>query len=431
MANLCATTRNYEFGHATLGPVIAGFALLLVREAERRKLRRLAFVARDGDLLREATRRLLHHFSMPAAPELTYVHLSRRATALPALDTMDAAAVEAAAAVRAGPLTLGMLLEFHGLSANRLINRLEKHKLGLDTRISSPSLLSDLFADKEFQSEIKTSIAEQKDLLSSYLAQQGLQAGSSTALVDIGWRGSIQNNLSKAFPGILTGLYFGLWAEDGFTDSLPSNSLGIICDQRRGRDLHEGAAWYAGHLLEAICRASEGTTLGYREVDGQIVPLLAADGSRSAEIQSAAVAEVIRTGILDRMEELAKDTSWRCQTDDQLQRAAQDSLFQLAFFPCPAAITIGKSLVHTEGHANGWSAPLIASGPHRPLTSPRQWLAGLSSPWRAGYVCSTGGTGLAWLFLGAEATLGCLPPKARSLLANLARRWAGLPTVQQ
>jgi len=431
MAEPSATTSDYEFGHAILGPILAAFALLLVREAERRKLRRLAFVARDGDLLREATRRLLRHIPVSAAPELAYVHLSRRATALPAMDAMNAAAIEAAAAVRAGPLTLRMLLEFHGLSANRLRNRLGKHNLSLDTRISSPSRLSDLFADEEFQADVATSIAEQRELLSSYLAEHDLQAGSSTSLVDIGWRGSIQNNLSKAFPGKLTGLYLGLWSEDNCTDSFPATAFGLICDQRRGRDLREGAAWYAAHLLEAICRAPEGTTLSYREVDGRVIPMLAADGSRSAEIQSSAAVEDIRTGILDRIEELARDTSWSCQTDDQIRRTVQDSLFQLAFFPSSTAIAIGKSLVHTEGHASGWSTPLIASGPHRPLTSPRQWLAGLASPWRAGYVCATGGTGAAWLFACAESVLGCFPPKARRRLASLARRWAGLSNVQR
>ena len=202
MAKPSATNCNYEFGHAILGPILAAFALLLVREAERRKLRRLAFVARDGDLLRESTRRLLCHIPVSAVPELAYVHLSRRATALPAMGAMNAAAIEAAASVRAGPLTLGMLLEFHGLSADRLLNRLEKHKLSLETRISSPSRLSDLFADKEFQAAITTSIAEQRELLSSYLLEHDLQTGSSTSLVDIGWRGSIQNNLFSRKGGV-------------------------------------------------------------------------------------------------------------------------------------------------------------------------------------------------------------------------------------
>lgn len=431
MPDPLARTSSYEFGHATLGPIFAAFALLLIREAERRKLRRLAFVARDGDLLREATRRLLQHFPLPVVPEMTYVHLSRRATALPALEAMNAAAIEAAAAVRAGPLTLGMLLAFHGLDACRLLNRIERHGLGLDTRISSPSRLSDLFADEAFQAEIATSIAKQKGLLSGYLAEHDLQAGSPTSLVDIGWRGSIQNNLSKTFHGKLTGLYFGLWSENNSTASFPATAVGIICDQRRGRGLREGAAWYAAHLLEAICRAPEGTTLSYREVDGRVMPMLATDASRGAEIESAETANDVRTGILDRIEELAKDRSWSCQPDDQVRRTAQDSLFRLAFFPSPAAIAIGKNLVHTEGHAGGWSAPLIASGPHRSLTSPRQWLAGLASPWRAGYVCATGGAVAARLFAWTESALGHFPPRTRRQLASLARRVAGLSNPQQ
>ncbi|WP_291997710.1 hypothetical protein [Candidatus Accumulibacter sp. ACC012] len=426
MANPSEPTSNYEFGHATLGPVIASFALLLIREAGRRKLHRLAFVARDGELLWKATQRLLHGLPAQPALDLVYIYLSRQATAPAALDTMDAAAFKAASAVRAGPLTVGKLLEFHGLGGNGLIDQLEKHKLAMDTGISSSSMLSGLFADEGFQAEVATMIAEQKKLLLTYLSQQGIDAGSSTGLVDIGWRGSIQSNLSKVVPGILPGFYFGLWSEGSSPDTLPPTALGLISDQRRGRYLREGAAWHVAHLLEAICRAHEGTTLSYCEMDGRVVPLLAADHIRRAEIASDASANDIRTGILDRIEELARDTSWNCQSDNELRRGAQNSLFKLAFFPSAAAIVVGKSLVHTEGHAGGWSAPLIAPGPYRPFTAPRQWLAGLASPWRSGYVCATGGKGFAWLFLGMEAVLASLPPQMRCLLVNLMRRFAGL-----
>ena len=421
---------HHEFGHGELGPIIAAFVLLLIREAERRKLSRLAFVARDGDLLREATQRLLHSLPPRPAPELVYIHLSRRATAPAALDAMDVAAVDAAAAVRAGPLTLAKVLEFHGLCAGTMDNWAGKHGLTLDTRISSPSMLRGLFADEQFRTEIVARIAQRKELLSRYIAQQGMGERSPTALVDIGWRGSIQTNLSRMLPDI-AGLYFGLWTEDGPPHALPSAAIGLICDQRRDRSIREGAAWYAAHLLEAICRAPEGTTLGYNEEGGRIVPVLETDTSRSAEIETAEATSKIRAGILDRIEQLAKDSSWSLQSDGELRRAAQDALFQLAFFPGTAAIAIGKTLVHTEGHASGWSVPLIASVPDRPFASPRQWLAGLASPWRAGYVCATGGKGLAWLFAGTEALLVSLSPKIRHLVSSLARRLAGLPSARR
>lgn len=408
-----------------LGPVIAAFALLLVREAERRKIDRLLFVARDGHLLREATRTLLQKLHSTRALELGYIHLSRRATAPAIFEAMDETAVHAAAAVRAGPLTLAKVLEFHGLPAGLAEPWAGRHLLAPDQPIRSPSMLAGLIADRDFQVAVAAKVAQQKQHLSRYLAQQGLDVHSTAALVDIGWRGSIQNNLSQMLPEV-AGLYFGLWAEGGPPSSLPAAAKGLICDQRRGRNIREGSAWYAAHLLEAICRAPEGTTLGYAEAGGRIVPVLAADAGCGAETATAGAADEIRAGILDRTGQLANDSAWNSQPDLELRRAAQEALFHLAFFPGPDAIAIGRSLVHTEGHAEGWSTPLIAAGPDRPFSAPRRWLAGLASPWRAGYVCATGGKGLAWLFAGAEALLVSLPPNTRDLLAGLARRWAGL-----
>ena len=66
-------------------------------------------------------------------------------------------------------------------------------------------------------------------------------------------------------------------------------------------------------------------------------------------------------------------------------------------------------LSHTETAVGTWSAPLIQETAH-PLRSPRRWLAGLRSPWRAGYVAGTGGWPLSLLYVQAKtSSCSCRP----------------------
>ena len=415
----------YRLGHETLGPVFAAFAMLLLRETSARGITRLAFIARDGDLLRDATAGL--QSGTGPGPELRYLHVSRRLTALAVLTRLELADIDATHRVRAGPPTLGKCLEYFGLDSLPLTPWLVKY--GLDVAASPPrDRLVQLLADPGFRGAVATQAAAQRARLHHYLRQEAILDDHTTGCVDIGWRGSTQRHLeavlgSSAMP--LRWFYFGLW-NDHAAQPAPANAIGLIGDQRRRSSLLEGAARQAAHLLEAVCRRNEGTALGYDERDGCLVPRLLSDDARRAEIACAKVVAPIRSGILDRVAELAADARWLDLPTPELRRRAQHTLRQLAFFPSAEAIEIGRRLVHTEGHDTAWHAPLILPGPH-PWHAPRRWLAGLASPWRAGYVSATAGPIGALLFALQECTFSRLPVSMHAGLANLARRLAGIP----
>lgn len=420
----------YRLGHATLGPVFVCFAHLLLRQARRTNCERLGFLARDGELLMRVVEHLPQLTGEDARPALTYLHLSRRSTTLAARPQLDVATLTEADAIRAGRSSWKLRLDYLGLTVARFAKVFQRLGLDLDAPLPAQEDAHALLADAEFLATVAQQRAEQRETLSSYLAQMAVGEEPPCLLVDIGWRGSILRNLERTFggtPGFRTpaGAFFGLWAEQGALSALPPGTVGLISDQRRGRCVTEGAAWYAAFLLEAVCRADEGVVQGYALTTRGIEPLLAGDSpARTAESASRCVAKAVRQGILDYVATCGAELSWQTATDSELRCRAQRRLRRLAFLPTAEEIAVGTQLVHTESHDPDWAAPLIATTRAHPLRSPRHWLAGLSSPWRAGYIRSTGGPALAAGYWLAESALLALPATVRGRLTAVARTLA-------
>ena len=400
------TDETYRFGHDVLGPVFLTFAKLLTRELRHKGWRRLAFIARDGDLLREVMRRWLGAQPGRPQPALDYVHLSRRATALAAARRIDAAALEQQQEIRAPGAVLARTLAFHGLSAQALPDDID---------------------DPRFQAMVAEAATLQTGLLADYLSQEQLGTDDTTLLVDIGWQATIQQALNRAFAGTsvfkpLPGCYLGLWPGDAKGLAVPAT--GLLGDGFVRRSLRESAPWQAALLLEPICRAAHGTVLGYaRDSAGRVLPQLdESSPARQSELEAQTSAEVIRQGVLDYIAQTALAVEIP-EPARRLRRRAQWQLLRLAWLPTSVEVKLLSGLVHTESHVADWAPMLVSTERPSPWRSPRRWLAGLASPWRGGYVAVTAGRsgGLAFLIL--EAVLIAFPPAKRCLQA-WARRTA-------
>ena len=409
---------GFRLGFETIGPVFAAFSHLLLLEAERERISRLAFVARDGEFLRQCAERLSAAAPFLTRPRLDYVYLSRRATALSARERLDASALEDVRGIRAEGMLLQLFFEYFDLDPQAAATGAE----GTDA-VSLRSLI----ATAEFQAFVEEQKARQKTLLAEYLDREGLFRGGAVAFVDVGWRASTQRAIHAAFagtPGFVPPrfYYFGLWSEFGRRTSPGGPAVGILADQRRRATVREGAAWQLAFLIESICRASHPTVAGFaRDSRGAAVPRFAHESpSRRDEILAEKSRDPIRQGILACVDAYGRGLSPGTIDEAALRRRAQLRMLRLAFFPRPWEREAVSGLVQTEGHACGWSAPLIASERPHPLRSPRRWLAGLSSPWRGGYVAATGGYPMALAFFGLESLLTATP---RGLRVKL-RRWA-------
>lgn len=426
---------NIETAHLTgvrtFGPIFAAWCQLLLREARERRLQELYFVARDGFLLKQVTESFVA--TDVTAPHLSYLHLSRRATMLPTRNGTNIDSVREALSQRAGKPNLGSLLEFHGVGEAAYLPVLRR--VGLDPLTSIVSAAQGLaILDRwDILDLIDAEATRQRVALSDYLVERHRVGIRPFALVDVGWRGSIQNNLAPllaSIGGLLppVGLYLGLWREDGAVTLLPKDAAGLAGDMRRGRNLFECAPWQASLLLEAVCRDNTGTTLGFQMTDDGGEPILcdASATARQAEMESGLLAASVRDGVLEYIGSRVHAEPWLNADTTTLRRKLQHLLLRLAFFPDATEIALGARLVHTESHDRYWSNSLIATERPNPLLKPRLWLAGLASPWRAGYVRASAGLAGAVLYAAGEAILVATPPAVRANLQKSARSLAGL-----
>jgi hypothetical protein len=284
-----------------------------------------------------------------------------------------------------------------------------------------------LLQDRKFLAKVEAERLRQKLLLMDYLRQKNVLGNPACALVDIGWRGSIVAALattcsreSDYLP--LNAYYLGYWHEQGCQIAPGCSITGILSDIGRPQNVREAASYYVGHLLEAVCRAEHGTVVAYRKnADGVVLPVLAGDSEqRQAELTSEQLRSPIRQGILDYIDANAASLKLAATDPEKLRAEVQSRLLRLAFFPTKDEIAAAGRLRHTEGHAEQWSRPLIDDLRPSPFRNPRQWLAGLSSPWRSGYVMATGGRMLALVFISLEMLLIALPTSCRSHLRSFA-----------
>jgi FMN phosphatase YigB (HAD superfamily) len=146
-----------------------------------------------------------------------------------------------------------------------------RHGLRFDAVVQYPwndPQFSAVLEDGEFCAHAESRIRDQRDGLRRYLDQQGFTSGPGRLrlIVDIGWRGTIQDNLANMWDGHIRGHYLGLFQ---FLNVQPSNvdKVGWLGNDNLGfKRLITDAA-----PVEAICNSVGGSVVGYDIKDDTVI----------------------------------------------------------------------------------------------------------------------------------------------------------------
>jgi len=269
---------------STVAPLIAGYALWLIEQAQQRGIEALFFMARDMQIVHEVASAIVRERGL--ALRCVYIHASRAAWQPaahgidPSFDQFwmcdqpeDADPVDALSRVlvpdqiadlqQAGELTL-QPGEDRGQTLHRWLRRpaVAKH-VADETR-------------------------RRRELLLTYLDQQGYRPNGRCALVDAGWRGTLQKCLASAYQARNSDIRSDGKASDGEPLQISAFYIGLRHRVSTGGEcsLHayllDADVARLGYslvaLVEGFLTANHGSTLGYRRAeDGRIAPMLAAD----------------------------------------------------------------------------------------------------------------------------------------------------------
>jgi hypothetical protein len=399
-----ADARLFRLGYEVLGPAFTYFTLRLERRVAELDLDAVYFVARDGFLLQQLYEVVGDHRRAHRGTAQRYLYLSRLSTALPSVRRFGLRELRLGAPPPERRSILSALRAF-GLADAEVVEALRR--AGVD-QPSRP--LGDCWRDPDvrrildddpFQQLVSERAHEARARLRRYLAEEGWFDHRRIALVDIGWNGTIQNNLERAFFStvqwpLVRGLYFGLvddrWLKvDGRTSA---RMEGLVADWRRPAGSGERAPFHFLEIFEQASRARHGTTLGYEERGGRMAPRLQHDdGTRLADADASAVTDLQR-GILG----FAGSRRWSVdEANDAMRADVHRRLGRFIFRPTHEELSAVGAVVHADDWGAGRRRPLIIEEP-RALTA-RDWLASYrAAPWKPGLLHATAGPWAARLY---------------------------------
>jgi len=276
-----------------IAPIVFSFCLSVLEDAVKRKCDTVFFFTREGIFFREVYEAIVkadaYNVDYPAASTLA---VSRRATFAASLRSFDVNELMRLWSMYSAqsPRGFASSLNLDDVLVRRVA---ERHGVGFETQIAQPwsdKAFQKMMKDPELSEHAKIRISQQRVALLGYLEQEGFlgQKPGKRVVVDIGWRGTIQDNISRLIDRPLNGHYFALfkflnkqhpggsktgWLGD---DNLPLSPS--IPDQVAPLEMifnGEGGSVVGYEEMDGIYRAIKEVTRGEEEVVAKLRPLKA------------------------------------------------------------------------------------------------------------------------------------------------------------
>jgi hypothetical protein len=261
-------------------------------------------------------------------------------------------------------------------------------------------------ADERVQSRIRLIGQDARDRLRRYFEQHGFFASERVALVDIGWNGTIQKFLRDSFgnrpdyPDV-HGWYFAFVAAMHGDFGMGDRIEGLIQDVRRG-DPYERAPMDFEEIFEQGARSGEGTTLGYVDAGGRVIPVLKDDAAsdRQGEIACNPLIARFQAGVLDHLTHF--HAAWRLTgyTLDDIKPYVLALLERAVVYPTREEVAEISRLVHTEDFGHDHTLDIAAASiGYSDLLRPRRLYQKLQpQTWKFAAFASFATWLPAWLF---------------------------------
>lgn len=246
-------------------PLFIGFSLFIAENALRDKVEKIFFQTREGEFFARVFAALFPDAKLAGIPlpPTALLEVSRLATFTASLREISVAELS-----RIWRLikrqSMAALFKTLGLTVEEFLPVLARCGLSTYEPIERPAedaRVGKLLRDPDFRRALKDKIARDRTLLLAYLDEKGMLDAKRVGLVDIGWRGTIQDNLARLAPQVFShGYYLGL---QRYLNPQPDGAKKIAF----GPDANSALAGI--HLLDAfvplemLCTAETGSVETY------------------------------------------------------------------------------------------------------------------------------------------------------------------------
>lgn len=253
-------------------PLFIGFALWIAEQAVENRVDRLLFLTREGEFFQSIystifpTRFIFGH----ALPQDDILEVSRLSTYVASMQECSLSEMN-----RVWKLLkyqsvedLFLMLDLNCVDFSDVFRDLG---ISITQVIYNPSedpSIKKLFQSPEFLIAANRSIQLRKNSVIKYLNNFNIKEGHNIGVVDIGWRGTIQDNLAKIVSSShIHGMYLGLRR---FINTQPQNTSKGAFGPDENRDSSKGNLFEIFSVLEMLCMSNKGSVEFYYEDKGAI-----------------------------------------------------------------------------------------------------------------------------------------------------------------
>lgn len=267
--------KNDEHKFTGYIPALLLFAERLYHRARKDQCKKLLFCSREGQNLKwlfDCYQSLM--YSETQIPT-EYIGVSRRATLLPSLSALD---MESFSAIfrQYRQLPVRDFLYSIGFELDEAFHYMEKNRIS-ETAYISPEEIKTfvIFYDEEFIAQYEAKRHEQRDLLRQYLKEMNGGTLDMLCIVDIGWKGTIQDNIAKCLGENchIIGYYFGLRSNKCLQNN---EKIGLMFEETIESKSHD---IYSHNYveLERVFAADHGQVIGYKCENNESKPCYSED----------------------------------------------------------------------------------------------------------------------------------------------------------
>lgn len=256
-------------------PLFIGFTLWIAEQAVLSQFDKIIFLTREGEFFHAVYSKIFadEMFAGIKLPQSSIFPVSRISTFSASLERADFEEVSRAWSIF-GVQRVSALFAMLDVGTEEFSSTLKELGLRVEEVVENPSSdarLRALFNQPKFCEAVKSSVQKNKLLLKELLAEHSIVDGMNVGVVDIGWRGTIQDNIALAAPLVnFHGMYLGLRS---FVNPQPLNVTKRAYGPHEEIESDLNKLFEVFSAMEMVCSSPNGSVVGYAKEDGKVVPV--------------------------------------------------------------------------------------------------------------------------------------------------------------
>lgn len=274
LANENAKRPKLESEGIRLSPIVASFVLHVIEQALFFNVKKVYFFSREGQFFQEIYDSIIKHdpydLGIDTYPKSCLLEVSRVATFSASLTSIEKNELMRLWS-QYSQQSLRAFCKSLNIDEGVIASASKMHGVDMDEVIEEPwsdSRFSSVMGDEGVIDSLSQHIVKQRELLTAYLKQQGFfDEAPAAVIVDIGWRGTIHDNICRLTNKHIHGCYLGLFK---YLNEQVANSSkdGWLVDYNK----HE-YCWEHDEVaaLEMLFNRPGGSVVGYSKIENKVV----------------------------------------------------------------------------------------------------------------------------------------------------------------